>query len=682
MDAIHTIGVVGAGTMGHGIAQVAAQSGYDVVLVDAVPAALERGRTQIGKGLERLVAKAKLSAEDRDQALGRLTTAGDLAALAAADLVVEAVVEREDVKRNVLAELDRLCAPASILATNTSSISITKLAGATSRPEKVIGMHFMNPVPVMQLVEVIRGLATSQETWEAVEAASRKMGKTPVEVHDAPGFVSNRVLMPMINEAIFCLYEGVGKAEAIDEVMKLGMNHPMGPLALADLIGLDVCLDILQGAAAGVRGSQVPPLPAAGQDGRRRPSGTQVGPGLLCRTKEDREKNVLPSLWRSESGRPRILRPLPPEAAGALRLPARGGGGVRGGWRGELLVRRAPARADLDPRRGGQAHRRDRPPAPGRPPQAGEEHPRQPDRPLRPARAAGAEEVHRLGRVERALGVQDGLPAPRPGEARALPGHQGAHRRPLSRRQAEALPPAAGGRRVRAVRLRHRARGGRPRGRLQARPRQLRARLLPRRDPLQRGQQRGRADLLHARPGSEAGPLRGARLQRRHPLRARRPCPRRGVPEAGGRHLSGQLPAALQPRGGLRRQGGPRQGRALPGARGRGRSGAAGAVPAGELLLRDGQALLGRPLPPGGGAARSGLRGGPSPARARLSRPPLDAQGARLLPPGAAAQPEAAPVPGSGELPLRPQRRAAARGGGGGRGLAPQGGGVPLAATT
>jgi 3-hydroxybutyryl-CoA dehydrogenase len=246
MESIRTIGVVGAGTMGHGIAQVAAHSGYDVVLVDAVPAALERGRTQIGKGLERLVAKGKLAAEDRDQALARLQTGGDLAALDGADLVVEAVVEKLEVKQKVLAELDRLCRPGAILASNTSSISITRLAGATARPEKVIGMHFMNPVPVMQLVEVIRGLATSQETYDAVEAASRRMGKTPVEVHDAPGFVSNRVLMPMINEAIFCLYEGVGKAEAIDEVMKLGMNHPMGPLALADLIGLDVCLDILR----------------------------------------------------------------------------------------------------------------------------------------------------------------------------------------------------------------------------------------------------------------------------------------------------------------------------------------------------------------------------------------------------------------------------------------------------
>jgi 3-hydroxybutyryl-CoA dehydrogenase len=246
MDSIRTIGVVGAGTMGHGIAQVAAQSGYDVLLVDVVPAALERGRAGIGKGYERMVSKGKLSAEDRDAALGRLQTSGSLDALAAADLVVEAVVEKLEVKRSVLSDLDRICQPQAILASNTSSISITKLARATQRPAQVIGMHFMNPVPVMQLIEVIRGLATSQETYDAVEAASRRMGKTPVEVHDAPGFVSNRVLMPMINEAIFCLYEGVGKPGAIDEVMKLGMNHPMGPLALADLIGLDVCLDILR----------------------------------------------------------------------------------------------------------------------------------------------------------------------------------------------------------------------------------------------------------------------------------------------------------------------------------------------------------------------------------------------------------------------------------------------------
>jgi 3-hydroxybutyryl-CoA dehydrogenase len=261
MESIRTIGVVGAGTMGHGIAQVAAQSGYDVVLVDVVPEALAKGRAQIGKGLDRLVSKGKLGAEDRDRAFDRVTTGGDLAALAQADLVVEAVVEKLEVKQRVLAELDRLCPPQAILASNTSSISITRLAGAAARPEKVIGMHFMNPVPVMQLVEIIRGLATSQETYDAVEAASRRMGKTPVEVYDAPGFVSNRVLMPMINEAIFCLYEGVGKAEAIDEVMKLGMNHPMGPLALADLIGLDVCLDILKVLQQGFGDPKYRPCP-------------------------------------------------------------------------------------------------------------------------------------------------------------------------------------------------------------------------------------------------------------------------------------------------------------------------------------------------------------------------------------------------------------------------------------
>jgi 3-hydroxybutyryl-CoA dehydrogenase len=261
MHEIRSIGVVGAGTMGHGIAQVAAQSGYDVILADAAPQALERGVAQIGKSLEKLVGKGKLTPEQRERTLARLRSASNLDALSGADLVVEAVVEKLEVKRAVLTELDRLCPPETILATNTSSISITQLAAATSRPEKVIGMHFMNPVPLMQLVEVIRGLATSQETYDAVEAASRAMGKTPVEVHDAPGFVSNRVLMPMINEAIFCLYEGVGKAEAIDEVMKLGMNHPMGPLALADLIGLDVCLDILRVLQEGFGDPKYRPCP-------------------------------------------------------------------------------------------------------------------------------------------------------------------------------------------------------------------------------------------------------------------------------------------------------------------------------------------------------------------------------------------------------------------------------------
>jgi 3-hydroxybutyryl-CoA dehydrogenase len=246
MAEVMRIGVVGAGTMGHGIAQVAAQAGLDVTLADVAPAALEKGIAGIGKSLDRLVAKGKLTAGDKEAALGRITTVSDLGALEPAQLVVEAVVEKLPVKQSVLGELDRICSPATILATNTSSISITRLAAATKRPDRVIGMHFMNPVPVMQLVELIRGLQTSQETYELVDATTRRLGKTPVEVHDAPGFVSNRVLLPMINEAVFCLHEGVGTAAAIDEVMKLGMNHPMGPLALADLIGLDVCLDILR----------------------------------------------------------------------------------------------------------------------------------------------------------------------------------------------------------------------------------------------------------------------------------------------------------------------------------------------------------------------------------------------------------------------------------------------------
>jgi 3-hydroxybutyryl-CoA dehydrogenase len=261
MADIRRIGVVGAGTMGHGIAQVSAVSGYDVVLVDVAPQALECGIAQIGKSLEKLESKGKLTAEERGQALSRIRGASELTALTEADLVVEAVVERLEVKQNILAELDRACPPSTILASNTSSISITKLAAATRRPDKVIGMHFMNPVPLMQLIEVIRGLATSQETWDAVETASRRMGKTPVEVHDSPGFVSNRVLLPMINEAVYCLYEGVGKAEAIDEVMKLGMNHPMGPLALADLIGLDVCLDILRVLQEGFGDPKYRPCP-------------------------------------------------------------------------------------------------------------------------------------------------------------------------------------------------------------------------------------------------------------------------------------------------------------------------------------------------------------------------------------------------------------------------------------
>ena len=228
---IRKVGVVGAGTMGSGIAQVAAQSGFDVVLVDISSAALAKGLATIDKSLERLVAKGKIAADDRAATQSRLASAGELGALAGCDLVVEAVVEKFEVKRQVLQALDGVLAAEAILATNTSSISITRLAAATARPERVIGMHFMNPVPLMQLVEIIRGLQTSQETCDAVFAMTRKLQRTPVEVNDAPGFVSNRVLMPMINEAIFCLHEHVGEAAAIDEVMKLGMNHPMGPHA-------------------------------------------------------------------------------------------------------------------------------------------------------------------------------------------------------------------------------------------------------------------------------------------------------------------------------------------------------------------------------------------------------------------------------------------------------------------
>jgi len=237
------------------------QAGMPVFLIDVDGAALEGGVTNVGKGLDRLVKKEKISAEDRQAALDRLQSSSDLTAVTEADLVIEAVVEKLEVKAEVLRQLDGLCRPEAILASNTSSISITQLAAITARPEKVIGMHFMNPVPVMKLVEIIRGLATDQETFDQVEAMTRRLGKTPVEVHDAPGFVSNRVLMPMINEAIFCLYEGVGEAQAIDEVMRLGMNHPMGPLTLADLIGLDICLDILRVLNEGFSDPKYRPCP-------------------------------------------------------------------------------------------------------------------------------------------------------------------------------------------------------------------------------------------------------------------------------------------------------------------------------------------------------------------------------------------------------------------------------------
>jgi len=258
---IRRVGVVGAGTMGNGIVQVVAAAGLPVVMVDVVEAALTRGLATIEKSLDRLQAKGKIDAGTRQATRERISTAAGLEALAEVDLAIEAVVERFEIKREVLAALDRLLPAEAILATNTSSISITRLAAQTARPGKVIGMHFMNPVPLMQLVEIIRGLQTDQATYDVVEATTRRLGKTPVEVHDAPGFVSNRVLMPMINEAIFCLHESVGSAAAIDEVMKLGMNHPLGPLALADLIGLDVCLDILRVLHEGLGDDKYRPCP-------------------------------------------------------------------------------------------------------------------------------------------------------------------------------------------------------------------------------------------------------------------------------------------------------------------------------------------------------------------------------------------------------------------------------------
>jgi 3-hydroxybutyryl-CoA dehydrogenase len=239
------IGVVGSGTMGNGIAQVAARAGYDVVMRDVENEFLQRGLSAIDKSLQRDVDKQRLSGEDKAAILGRISTTTEVEALSNASFVIEAVTEDLNIKAELFKSLDQITPSETILASNTSSISITRLGAATNRPDKVIGMHFMNPVPVMKLVEVIRGIATSDETYERVRALTEKLGKTALDCNDSPGFVSNRVLLPMINEAIFTLYEGVASRESIDGIMKLGMNHPMGPLELADFIGLDVCLAIL-----------------------------------------------------------------------------------------------------------------------------------------------------------------------------------------------------------------------------------------------------------------------------------------------------------------------------------------------------------------------------------------------------------------------------------------------------
>ena len=269
------LAVIGSGTMGNGIAHLFAQHGHDVALIDVSAPALEKAKATIAANLERQVKKGTLAAEAPAEILARISTGTDLAGAASASLVIEAASENPAIKFDIFAKLDALCAPEAILASNTSSISITEIAAKTKRASQVIGMHFMNPVPVMQLVEVIRGQDTSDATTAAVTELSRALGKTPVEVNDYPGFVSNRVLMPMINEAIFCVYEGVATPEAIDTVMKLGMAHPMGPLTLADFIGLDVCLAILNVLHQGLGDDKYRPCPllkrmvAAGHLGRK-----------------------------------------------------------------------------------------------------------------------------------------------------------------------------------------------------------------------------------------------------------------------------------------------------------------------------------------------------------------------------------------------------------------------------
>ena len=275
MTTINRVGIIGAGTMGNGIAQVFAQSGYHVRLVDAIAPALDRARSTIEKSLGKFVEKGKMTAADRDATIGRLSTGTDVAALAEVDFVVEAIVEDAAAKRELFGRLDAIARPDVILSSNTSSISITTLGAATKRPDRVLGMHFMNPVPLMTLVELIRGQATSPESMQVASALCANLGKTAVEAADYPGFIANRILMPMINEAVYALMEGVGTPEAIDTVMKLGMNHPMGPLTLADFIGLDVCLAILDVLHQGLGDPKYRPCPllrrmvAAGHLGRK-----------------------------------------------------------------------------------------------------------------------------------------------------------------------------------------------------------------------------------------------------------------------------------------------------------------------------------------------------------------------------------------------------------------------------
>jgi len=258
---IHTVGVVGAGQMGAGIAQVAAMNGFSVLLNDVEDAFLERGMKRVEKSLSSLVKKERITEEQKKITLERIRTTLDIQEFSQVDFVVEAVIENESLKTDLFGQLDAICGSHVILATNTSSIPITRIASATQRSDQVIGMHFMNPVPLMKLVEIIRGFTTSDETFDTTRELALQLQKTPVTANDFPGFISNRILMPMINEAVFALYEGVGTAEAIDDVMKLGMNHPMGPLALADLIGLDTCLSIMEVLHAGFGDPKYRPCP-------------------------------------------------------------------------------------------------------------------------------------------------------------------------------------------------------------------------------------------------------------------------------------------------------------------------------------------------------------------------------------------------------------------------------------
>lgn len=258
---IKTFGVVGSGQMGNGIAQVAAAAGMTVIMSDIKEAFCEKGLATIAGSLKRLVKKEKITQADKDATLARITTTTDLKDMAKADFVVEAAVERQDLKFKIFRDLDEICPAHVILASNTSSIPIGSIAAQTSRPDKVIGMHFMNPVPMMKLVEVIKGIATSEETFKLTWDLSQKFGKVPAQANDYPGFIANRILMPMINEAVFCLYQSVGNKEDIDTVMKLGMNHPMGPLTLADLIGLDTCLAIMETLYDGFKDSKYRPCP-------------------------------------------------------------------------------------------------------------------------------------------------------------------------------------------------------------------------------------------------------------------------------------------------------------------------------------------------------------------------------------------------------------------------------------